>query len=134
MEGFYDPVHVEWLHDRWSFLLNGRAVPARRPRHTGFRWLDFEHGVIFSASSPVPTNGWRTTVSFNLDGGRPANLTWVVPSTRSTRLSPPSPAGAAARAGDGPRIAARSRRVPAYARRRASTPKPGRPSTSAATW
>jgi 5,5'-dehydrodivanillate O-demethylase len=83
MEGFYDPVHVEWLHDRWSFHLNGRAVPARRPRHTAFRWLDFEHGVIFQRQL-AGSDEWladRTVIFPNVDGagGQGWYLTWVVP-------------------------------------------------------
>ena len=83
MEGFYDPVHVEWLHDRWSFHLHGRAVPARRPRHTAFRWLDFEYGVIFQRKL-AGSDEWladRTVVFPNLDGaaGQGWYLTWVVP-------------------------------------------------------
>ena len=30
-EGFYDPIHIEWLHDRWAFRLNDRDVPGDRP-------------------------------------------------------------------------------------------------------
>jgi 5,5'-dehydrodivanillate O-demethylase len=83
MEGFYDPVHVEWLHDRWSYHLNDRAVPGRRPRHTGFRWLDFEHGVVFQRRLEG-SDRWladRTVVFPNIDGagGQGWYLTWVVP-------------------------------------------------------
>ena len=83
MEGFYDPVHVEWLHDRWSFHLHGRAVPPRRPRHTGYRWLDFVHGVIFQRKL-AGSDEWladRTVIFPNVDGaaGQGWYLTWVVP-------------------------------------------------------
>jgi 5,5'-dehydrodivanillate O-demethylase len=83
MEGFYDPVHVEWLHDRWSYQLNGRAVPGRRPRHTGFRWLEFEHGVVFQRRLEG-SDRWladRTVLFPNIDGagGQGWYLTWVVP-------------------------------------------------------
>jgi 5,5'-dehydrodivanillate O-demethylase len=83
MEGFYDPVHVEWLHDRWSYHLNGRPVPQRRPRHTAFRWLDFEHGVVFQRKLEG-SDRWladRTVVFPNVDGagGQGWYLTWVVP-------------------------------------------------------
>mgnify|MGYP003342605794 CR=1 FL=1 len=43
--GLHDPVHVEWLHDRWSYRLNGADRVPRRPTHVDFRWLEFEHGV-----------------------------------------------------------------------------------------
>ena len=102
MEGFYDPVHVEWLHDRWSFRLNGRPVPARRPTHTAFRWLDFEHGVVFQRKLEG-SDRWladRTVVFPNLDaaGGQGWYLTWVVPvdETRSLlayRLTITCPSG-----------------------------------------
>ena len=70
MEGFYDPVHVEWLHDRWSYRLHGREIPTQRPRHTAFRWLDFEYGVVFQRKLEG-SDKWladRTVVFPNLDG------------------------------------------------------------------
>ena len=83
MEGFYDPVHIEWLHDRWSYRLHGREVPTRRPRHTAFRWLDFEYGVVFQRKLEGSDNGWRIErcVFPNVDGagGQGWYLTWVVP-------------------------------------------------------
>ena len=83
MEGFYDPIHVEWLHDRWSFRLNARPIPSRRPRHTGFRWLDFEYGVVFQRRLEG-SDRWladRTVIFPNVDGagGQGWYLTWVVP-------------------------------------------------------
>ena len=83
MEGFYDPVHVEWLHDRWSYRLHGREVPERRPRHTAFRWLDFEYGSVFQRKLDG-SDKWladRTVVFPNLDGagGQGWYLTWVAP-------------------------------------------------------
>jgi 5,5'-dehydrodivanillate O-demethylase len=83
MEGFYDPVHIEWLHDRWSYRLNGREVPGRRPRHTDFRWLDFDLGVVFQRKLEG-SDKWladRTVVFPNIDGagGQGWYLTWVVP-------------------------------------------------------
>jgi 5,5'-dehydrodivanillate O-demethylase len=83
MEGFYDPVHIEWLHDRWSYRVHGREVPARRPRHTAFRWLDFEYGVVFQRKLEG-SDRWladRTVVFPNIDGagGQGWSLTWVVP-------------------------------------------------------
>jgi 5,5'-dehydrodivanillate O-demethylase len=83
MEGFYDPVHIEWLHDRWAYRVHGREVPARRPRHTAFRWLDFEHGVVFQRKLEG-SDQWladRTVVFPNIDaaGGQGWYLTWVVP-------------------------------------------------------
>lgn len=83
MEGFYDPVHIEWLHDRWSFRLNQREVPDRRPKHTDFRWLDFEHGVVFQRKLEG-SDEWladRTVLFPNIDGagGQGWYLTWIVP-------------------------------------------------------
>ena len=83
MEGFYDPVHIEWLHDRWSYRLHGREVPARRPRHKAFRWLDFEHGVVFQRQFEG-SEKWladRTVMFPNIDGagGQGWYLTWVGP-------------------------------------------------------
>lgn len=83
MEGFYDPVHVEWLHDRWSYRLHGRAVPEQRPRHTEFRWLDFDYGVVFQRKLEG-SDQWladRTVIFPNVDGagGQGWYLTWVVP-------------------------------------------------------
>ena len=83
MEGFYDPVHIEWLHDRWSYRLHDREVPSRRPRHTDFRWLDFEYGVIFQRKLEG-SDKWladRTVLFPNVDGagGQGWSLTWLVP-------------------------------------------------------
>jgi 5,5'-dehydrodivanillate O-demethylase len=83
MEGFCDPVHIEWLHDRWAYRLNGRDIPDRRPRHTDFRWIDFEYGVVFQRKLDG-TARWladRTVVFPNIDaaGGQGWALTWVVP-------------------------------------------------------
>lgn len=83
MEGFYDPVHVEWLHDRWSYRLHDREIPARRPRHTGFRWLDFDYGVVFQRRLDG-SDKWladRTVLFPNVDaaGGQGWYMTWVVP-------------------------------------------------------
>jgi 5,5'-dehydrodivanillate O-demethylase len=83
MEGFYDPVHIEWLHDRWSYRLHGREIPARRPKHTAFRWLDFEYGVVFQRKL-LGSDQWladRTVVFPNIDaaGGQGWYLTWIVP-------------------------------------------------------
>jgi 5,5'-dehydrodivanillate O-demethylase len=83
MEGFYDPVHIEWLHDRWSYRIRGREVPARRPRHAAFRWLDFEYGVVFQRKLEG-SDQWladRTVVFPNVDaaGGQGWYLTWIVP-------------------------------------------------------
>ena len=83
MEGFYDPVHIEWLHDRWSYRLHDREIPARRPKHTAFRWLDFEHGVVFQRKLQG-SDRWladRTVVFPNIDaaGGQGWYLTWIVP-------------------------------------------------------
>ena len=83
MEGFYDPVHVEWLHDRWSYRLNGNEVPATRPRHTSFRWIDFEYGVVFQRKLEG-SDQWladRTVLFPNIDGaaGQGWYLTWLVP-------------------------------------------------------
>jgi 5,5'-dehydrodivanillate O-demethylase len=90
MEGFYDPVHVEWLHDRWSYRLNGGEVPPRRPTHTAFRWLDFEYGVVFQRKLSG-SDRWladRTVVFPNLDGagGQGSYLTWVVPMDEENTL------------------------------------------------
>jgi len=90
MEGFYDPVHVEWLHDRWSYRLNGREVPSRRPRHTGFRWLEFDYGVVFQRRL-AGSDRWladRTVIFPNIDGagGQGWYLTWVVPIDRTHTL------------------------------------------------
>ncbi len=83
MEGFYDPVHVEWLHDRWSYRLHDREIPTRRPRHTAFRWMDFEYGVIFQRKLEG-SDKWladRTVLFPNVDGagGQGWYLTWLVP-------------------------------------------------------
>ncbi len=83
MEGFYDPVHVEWLHDRWSYRLHGHDVPDSRPRHTAFRWIDFEHGVVFQRKLEG-SDQWqadRTVLFPNIDGagGQGSYLTWLVP-------------------------------------------------------
>jgi 5,5'-dehydrodivanillate O-demethylase len=83
MEGFYDPVHVEWLHDRWSYRLNGKPVPDTRPRHTAFRWHEFEYGVVFQRQL-TGSDRWladRTVLFPNIDGagGQGWYLTWVVP-------------------------------------------------------
>ena len=83
MEGAYDPVHLEWLHDRWPYRLTGREIPTRRPRHTAFRWLDFEYGVVFQRKLEG-SDEWqadRTVVFPNLDGaaGQGWNLNWFVP-------------------------------------------------------
>jgi 5,5'-dehydrodivanillate O-demethylase oxygenase subunit len=90
MEGFHDPVHIEWLHDRWSFHLNERNVPTARPRHTEIRWTDFEYGVVFQRrldGSPQ----WladRTVVFPNIDAaaGQGWYLTWVVPIDNASTL------------------------------------------------
>jgi 5,5'-dehydrodivanillate O-demethylase oxygenase subunit len=83
MEGFYDPVHVEWLHDRWSYRLHGKEVPNTRPRHSAFRWIDFEYGVVFQRKLEG-SDRWladRTVVFPNIDGagGQGWYLTWLVP-------------------------------------------------------
>ena len=83
MEGFYDPVHVEWLHDRWSYRLHGHDVPESRPRHLAFRWLDFDYGVVFQRKLKG-SDDWladRTVLFPNVDGagGQGWYLTWVVP-------------------------------------------------------
>ena len=76
-------MHIEWLHDRWSYRLHGHEVPARRPRHTAFRWLDFEYGVIFQRKLEG-SDRWladRTVLFPNVDGagGQGWYLTWLVP-------------------------------------------------------
>jgi 5,5'-dehydrodivanillate O-demethylase len=86
MEGFYDPVHVEWLHDRWSYRLHGQDVPETRPRHTAFRWIDFEYGVVFQRKLEG-SDRWladRTVIFPNIDGagGQGWYLTWLVPVDR----------------------------------------------------
>lgn len=83
MEGFYDPVHVEWLHDRWSYRLNGLEVPPERPSHTAFRWIDFDMGVVFQRKLTGSAQ-WlpdRTVVFPNVDAaaGQGSYMTWVVP-------------------------------------------------------
>jgi 5,5'-dehydrodivanillate O-demethylase len=83
MEGFYDPVHVEWLHDRWSYRLNGQAVPPTRPRHTSFQWIEFEYGVVFQRRLEG-SDRWladRTVIFPNIDaaGGQGSYMTWIVP-------------------------------------------------------
>ncbi|MFM7737651.1 MAG: Rieske 2Fe-2S domain-containing protein [Alphaproteobacteria bacterium] len=83
MEGFHDPVHVEWLHDRWSYRLNGSDQVPRRPTHVDFRWLEFEHGVVYQRKLRG-SRRWladRTVVFPNVDGagGQGSYLTWVVP-------------------------------------------------------
>lgn len=83
VEGFHDPVHVEWLHDRWSYRLNGTDDTPRRPRHIDFRWLEFEHGVVYQRRLSG-SRRWladRTVVFPNIDGagGQGSYLTWVVP-------------------------------------------------------
>lgn len=83
MEGFHDPVHVEWLHDRWSYRLNGADEVPRRPRHVDFRWIDFEFGVVYQRRLSG-SRRWladRTVVFPNIDGagGQGSYLTWVVP-------------------------------------------------------
>jgi 5,5'-dehydrodivanillate O-demethylase len=83
MEGFHDPVHVEWLHDRWSYRLNGAAEVPRRPTHVDFRWLEFEFGVVYQRKLRG-SRRWladRTVVFPNVDGagGQGSYLTWVVP-------------------------------------------------------
>jgi 5,5'-dehydrodivanillate O-demethylase len=83
MENFYDPVHVEWLHDRWSYRLHDKEVPATRPKHTDFRWLDFEYGVVFQRRLEG-SEQWladRTVLFPNIDGagGQGWYMTWVVP-------------------------------------------------------
>lgn len=83
MEGFYDPVHAEWLHDRWSYRLNKSDAPATRPRHTAFRWHDFDYGVVFQRQLEG-TDRWladRTVVFPNIDGaaGQGSYLSWYVP-------------------------------------------------------
>lgn len=83
MEGFYDPVHVEWLHDRWSYQLHQQQVPDTRPRHTAFRWIDFEYGVVFQRQLDG-SDAWladRTVLFPNVDaaGGQGWYLTWLVP-------------------------------------------------------
>lgn len=82
-EGFYDPIHVEWLHDRWSYRLHNQDVPPTRPRHTDFRWIDFEYGAVFQRKLEG-SDQWqadRTVVFPNIDGagGQGWYLTWVVP-------------------------------------------------------
>ena len=83
MESFHDPVHVEWLHDRWSYRLNGSDEVPRRPTHVDFRWLEFEHGVVYQRRLRG-SRRWladRTVVFPNIDGagGQGSYLTWVVP-------------------------------------------------------
>lgn len=83
MEGFYDPVHVEWLHDRWSYRLNNREIPSRRPRHKDYRWLEFDYGVVFQRKLEG-SDKWladRTVLFPNIDGagGQGWYLTWIVP-------------------------------------------------------
>ena len=83
MENACDPVHVEWLHDRWSYRLHGREVPDTRPRHTAFRWIDFEYGVVFQRKLEG-SDRWladRTVLFPNIDaaGGQGWHLTWLVP-------------------------------------------------------
>lgn len=83
MEGLHDPVHVEWLHDRWSYRLHGNEVPSERPRHTAFRWVDFEYGSVFQRKLEG-SDRWladRTVIFPNLDGagGQGWYLTWLVP-------------------------------------------------------
>ena len=125
MEGFYDPVHVEWLHDRWSYRLNDREIPSRRPRHTAFRWLDFEYGVIFQRKLEG-SDKWladRTVLFPNVDGagGQGWYLTWVVPVDdlhtimvyRLTITSWKTPYGQVMIP---PKRAAQQERVPAYRR------------------
>ncbi|MGE0704098.1 MAG: Rieske 2Fe-2S domain-containing protein [Vicinamibacterales bacterium] len=83
MEGLHDPVHVEWLHDRWSYRLHGHEVPESRPRHTAFRWIDFEYGVVYQRQFEG-SDQWhadRTVIFPNIDGagGQGTSLTWLVP-------------------------------------------------------
>lgn len=83
MEGFHDPVHVEWLHDRWSYRLHGKAIPDSRPRHTAFRWIDFDYGVVYQRQFEG-SDEWhadRTVVFPNIDGagGQGWSMTWLVP-------------------------------------------------------
>ncbi|HEY5933182.1 MAG TPA: Rieske 2Fe-2S domain-containing protein [Kofleriaceae bacterium] len=83
MEGFYDPVHIEWLHDRWSYRLSGAEVPPSRPRHTAFRWHDFDYGVVFQRQLEG-SDRWladRTIVFPNVDAaaGQGSYLSWYVP-------------------------------------------------------
>ena len=48
MEGFYDPVHVEWLHDRWSYQLHGNDVPTDTSApHGRFAGSISSTGVVF---------------------------------------------------------------------------------------
>jgi 5,5'-dehydrodivanillate O-demethylase oxygenase subunit len=141
MEGFHDPVHVEWLHDRWSYRLNGRDVPARRPRHTAFRSLDFEYGVVFQRKLEG-SDRWladRTVVFPNLDGagGQGWYLTWVVPIDdrrtmlvyRLTITSWRSPLGQVMV----PPKAVAQERIPSY-RRSATLDPEGGPSADFASW
>ena len=61
MEGFYDPVHVEWLHDRWSYRLHDRDVPSRRRRATPhFAGSTSSMASSFSASWKAPTMARRS--------------------------------------------------------------------------
>jgi 5,5'-dehydrodivanillate O-demethylase len=142
MEGFYDPVHIEWLHDRWSYRLNGHEVPERRPRHTDFRWIDFEYGVVFQRKL-AGSDRWladRTVVFPNVDGagGQGWYLTWVVPvddtttmlAYRLTITSWRSPLGQVL-VPPKPRI--EQARVPAY-RRHATLDGEAGPSADFASW
>ena len=126
MEGFYDPVHVEWLHDRWSYHLHGNEIPSRRPRHTAFRWLDFEYGAVFQRKLEG-SDKWladRTVIFPNVDGagGQGWYLTWVVPvdesqtllAYRLTMTSWKTPRGQVMIP---PKAATGQERVPAYRRR-----------------
>ena len=90
MEGFYDPVHLEWLHDRWSYRLNRLEVPVERPRHSEFRWIDFEYGVVFQRRLDGAAQ-WladRTVVFPNIDAaaGQGWYLTWVVPADNTSTV------------------------------------------------
>jgi 5,5'-dehydrodivanillate O-demethylase len=134
MEGFYDPVHVEWLHDRWSYRLHDREIPSRRPRHTGFRWLEFEHGVVFQRRLDG-SDKWlpdRTVLFPNIDGagGQGWYLTWVVPvddthtllAYRLTMTSWKTPYGQVMIPAKGGKL---QERVPAYRKHAALDPSSG---------
>ncbi|MGH7898280.1 MAG: Rieske 2Fe-2S domain-containing protein [Candidatus Binatia bacterium] len=123
MEGFYDPVHIEWLHDRWSFSLNDLEVPKRRPRHTAFRWLDFEYGVVFQRKLEG-SDRWladRTVLFPNVDaaGGQGWYLTWIVPvddlhTIMAYRLTITSWKGPLGQVMVPPKAAVEQQRIPAY--------------------
>jgi hypothetical protein len=58
-------------------------VPPTRPRHTAFRWIDFEYGVVFQRQLEG-SDRWladRTVLFPNIDaaGGQGWYLTWLVP-------------------------------------------------------